>query len=280
MSLVSTKLTKKHEMQVESIATEFTKNCSQFEKLNAVTVSHRLFTVHPHHTRQEMTVKFATNHILGIVSRCYAERDQAKRLVLFKAISGHPWFAAAAGRIFELQAFLWFRHSPHQDSLPCTPADLNITPLAIPVCGSNMKFFAKVDELKKVDKDERLKCLIPVAQNFPTMDAIFLPEKFIITVQMTVSSNHDAKSIGFEKVYQKFHADVRATRQWCHVFLTDSEDKAAILRKQTLTELLKKCKIAVYSAVMDIAERDSVLTPQRVKELDGYWLHVIDADVY
>ena len=143
-----------------------------------------------------------------------------------------------------------------------------------------MKFFAKVDELKKVDKDERLKCLIPVAQNFPTMDAIFLPEKFIITVQMTVSSNHDAKSIGFEKVYQKFHADVRATRQWCHVFLTDSEDKAAILRKQTLTELLKKCKIAVYSAVMDIAERDSVLTPQRVKELDGYWLHVIDADVY
>lgn len=64
-----------------------------------------------------------------------------------------------------------------------------------------MVFFSKAEELENVVEHESLKCLVPVSQDFPTVDAIFLTKNFIITVQITISSTHNANSIGFEKVY-------------------------------------------------------------------------------
>ena len=232
-----------------------------------------------------MTVQIATNHLFGIVSRFYAELDQATRQSFFQAISGQQWFDTVAGRIFEIHA-LWFRHPPDQDTLPCIPADSeNNLLLRIPVCGDNMAFFSKAEELENVDEQhEGLKCLVPVPQDFPTVDAIFLTENFIITVQMTVASTHNANSIGFEKVYQHLPSKVKATLQWGHVFLSNSEDKATALREQRLTDLPQKMEIGVYSAVIDIDLCGSILTPERVEELNKYkvrryWLYVIDVGV-
>ena len=234
-----------------------------------------------------MTVQIAKNHLFGIVSRSYAELDQATRQSFFQAISGQRWFDTVAGRIFETHALLWFRNSPDQDTLPCIPADSeNNLPLRIPVCGNNLAFFSKAEGLKNVDEQhEGLKCLVPVSQDFPTVDAIFLTENFIITVQMTVASTHDANIIGFEKVYQHLPSKVKATRQWGHVFLSNSEDKATVLREQRLTGLPQKMEVGVYSAVIDIEQSASILTLQRVEELNKYEvrryrLHVIDIDVY
>ena len=136
-----------------------------------------------------------------------------------------------------------------------------------------MAFFSKAEELENVDEQhEGLKCLVPVSQDFPNVDAIFLTENFIITIQMTVASTHDANIIGFEKVYQHLPSKVKAT------------DKATALREQRLTDLPEKMEIGVYSAVIDIDLCGSILTPERVEELNKYmvrryWLYVIDVSV-
>ncbi|KAH9077653.1 hypothetical protein EDB83DRAFT_2548686 [Lactarius deliciosus] len=55
--------------------------------------------------------------------------------------------------------------------------------------------------------------------------------------------------------------------QRCHVFLTDTEDKANLFR-QKLTEIPEKMEIHAYSAFVNIEELDSIVTKERVEELD------------
>lgn len=102
------------------------------------------------------------------------------------------------------------------------------------MCGKNVEFFSQVEAhvrphasgletLKKVDEHlkfssspdehESLRCLVPVAQYFPTMGAIVLTDKFFITVQTTVASTYGTKSIGFEKVYGNLPFKFVAKRQ-------------------------------------------------------------------
>ncbi|KAH9077651.1 hypothetical protein EDB83DRAFT_2345111 [Lactarius deliciosus] len=259
-----------HRLAVASAAYEFTSNVKQFDGLNAALVSHRLFTVRPtKNSRQHVTAEFASRHLLGFVSRAYAERDRAMRLSFYKQISGHAWFSTSAGRIFETHVLIWSRYTSAGDCLTCTRAVEASPLLSIPACGKNMEFFSKAEDLKNmVDDHERRKCLVPVSQTFPTLDAIFITHEFVITVQMTISSKHDAKQIGFDKVYQNLPSSVVAKRQKCHVFLTDTEDKANLLRTQKLTDLPKKMVIQVYSSFVSIEELDPMLTQERVEKLE------------
>jgi len=264
-----------HRVAVTFAADQFTKNVKQFDNLNTVLVSHRLFAVRPtKKSRQDVTVKFASGYLLGFVSRAYAERDRAVRQSFYKEISGHAWFATSAGRIFETHILLWFRYASAEDHLSCTPAVETSPLLHIPVCGKNMEFFSKAedlkaDDLKNVAEHERAKCLVPVSQTFPTLDAIVITHSLVITVQMTLGSKHDAKNIGFEKVYKYLSSKFLAKRQWCHVFLTDTEDKANSLRSQNRTEIPEKMSIHVYSAFVNMDELDSMLTKERVEKLDN-----------
>ncbi|KAH9035043.1 hypothetical protein EDB85DRAFT_1889544 [Lactarius pseudohatsudake] len=131
-----------------------------------------------------------------------------------------------------------------------------------------LEFFSKAEDLKNmVDEHEHQKCLVPVSATFPTLDAIVITHEFVITVQMSVASRGDADNIGFEKVHDYLPSKVLATRQWCHVFLTDTGDKANLLRRQTLTEIPEKMEIHAYSAFVNIEELDSILTKERVEEL-------------
>jgi hypothetical protein len=268
---------KDYQQSVASAADKFTQN-SQFKTPDVVFVSHRLFTVRPGETRQEITATFATNNILGLVSRAYAEQEYAVRQSFYSAVSGHTWFGASAGHIFETHVLLWFRHAQADLHLPCTPTVDPSPHLEIPVCGKNMEFFSKIEDLKNVDKHESRKCLVPVAQNFPTLDFIVLTDEFVITVQVTVASTHDAKSIGFKKVYGHLPAELLATRERCHVFLTDSAAKADLLRGQELPDLPKR--IRVYSAFFNMGQWESIITSERVKELDEdmvrYYLALCD----
>jgi hypothetical protein len=200
----------------------------------------------------------------------------------YNTISRHPWFRASAGHIFETHVLLWLRYAPAQECLPCTRAVDSSPLLEIPACGKNMEFFARVEDLKNVGEPESQKCLVPVAQNFPTLDAVILTHKFVITIQITVGSTHDAKSTGFEKVYKWLPSDFLANRRWCHVFLTDAEDKADSLRGQKLNSVPEGMTIHVYSAFMNVDQCGSILTSPRVEELNmvwRYWLRVSDIDL-
>src|SRR6266702_2713577 len=52
-------------------------------------------------------------------------------------------------------------------------------------------------------------CFIPTSLTFPTINAIIIDDKFIITVQVTVSCRHSAKPEGFEQISTHLPAQFR-----------------------------------------------------------------------
>ena len=56
-------------------------------------------------------------------------------------------------RNFKTFVILWFRHASAEDVTSCTPSPalVGFPLLRIPVCGANMQFFSKEDELKDVN---------------------------------------------------------------------------------------------------------------------------------
>ena len=64
-----------HQEKVISAANHFTKMFGQEEEVNAAMASHEIFVVRPtDRSRQERTVEFASSHVLGFVSRAYANQ--------------------------------------------------------------------------------------------------------------------------------------------------------------------------------------------------------------
>ena len=101
---------------------------------------------------------------------------------------------------------------------------------------------------------------------------------------MTIASKHGAEPSGFEKITESLPSDFLATRDWCHVCLTDSEDEADSLRQQKLTGVPQKMAIHVYSAYVNIEVWDSFLTAKRSKQMENdrvrrYWL-LYTIDIY
>lgn len=196
-----------------SSAYSFTKNFGQFDVLDAALMSHRLIVVRPkRESRQDITVEFASERLLAFISRAYAQHDSAVRRGFYNAMSGHAWFSASAGYILKSSVLLRLRHPPARDYFPCVPAENGSPLLKIPACRDKMEFFTKADDLKNVDQHNLPKCLVPVSQTFPTLDAIVITTNFIITMQMSFFSAHDAKDIGFQRVYDNLPSTVRTGR--------------------------------------------------------------------
>ena len=277
-----------HELSVTRAAHKFTEEAIPYGDLDSLTVSHRLFSVRPNlkeGSRQKVTVDFATKTVLRFVSRAYTMQDRATRLRFYNMIRRDLWFgtSALASYIYETYLLLWIRYDASTlNSLPCTPALDSSPSLRIPTCGDNMEFFSNVDALKNVDQNEGRKCWVPASQTFSTCDAIVFTNNFVIT--MTIASKHGAEPCGFEKISESLPHDLLATRDWCHVFLTDNEDEADSLRQQKLTEIPQKMAIHVYSAYVNIEVWDSLLTAKRSEQMENdrvrrYWL-LYTIDIY
>jgi hypothetical protein len=274
----------RHKWELADAVDRLTRNSTQFENIDAVSVSDQLFVVRPTKSRQCETVEFASDHVLGLISRAYATRHQAARQEFYKMNSGHKWFGASVDRIFETSVLLWFRHSPVNDFIRCYSALNHTSDLRIQPCRENMRYFSEFDELKDVHRDEKRLCMVLVSQTFPILDAIVITKWSVITVKMTVSHKHDANPAGFKNVYDGFTPEfLSQPRERYHVFLTDTSDKAISLRKQkTLRDEVKKdMGINLYSAFVKFEKLDSVITSERVDELETnrvsscYWLCVI-----
>ncbi|KAH9984470.1 hypothetical protein BJV77DRAFT_182514 [Russula vinacea] len=111
ITLMDTMRVVAHERSVEVAADEFTSNIRQFANIDEMASSHRLIVAWPTATKRTAYPAFASNYILGFVSRAYAKLDLATRQRFYNAISGHTWFGASAGHIFESGVLLWFRYS-------------------------------------------------------------------------------------------------------------------------------------------------------------------------
>ena len=149
-----------------------------------------------------------------------------------------------------------------------------------------MNFFSNVAELKNVDRDETRLCLVPVSQTLPALDAITTKES-VITVQMTVAHEHDAKPIGFQNLYKSSSPEfLSKERERYHVFLTDTKVRAKSLRRQTLVDQqLTTMNIQLCSAYIDkyieFGNLDLIISGERVDELEtervsSYWLYAIN----
>jgi hypothetical protein len=266
-----------HKQALTSAAYWFTKNADQYDELKVAQMSHQLIVVRPAtESRQSLTADFASQFLLTFISRAYARQDSAVRRGFYKAMSRRSWFGASdilksswfgasAGYILKSSVLLWLRHPPLEDSLLCTPA-MATASVEIPACRDRMEFFTEAENLKHVDQFNLPKCLVPVSPGFPTLDAIVITADLIITMQVTVASKHSANKEDFERVYKNLPPAVQHNRTKCHVFVTDSEDKAKSLREQRLTV---PTNISVYSTCVNIDQLDPIVTSSRMEELEN-----------
>jgi hypothetical protein len=115
--------------------------------------------------------------------------------------------------------------------------------------------------------------LVPVSQTFPGLDVIIITNESVITVQMTVARGHDAKTIGFKKVYESFTPEFLSRgRERYHVFLTDTKVKANLaksLREQSVVDQqLTMMDIQLCSAYIEFGDLDSIISGELVDELE------------
>ncbi|KAF8485949.1 hypothetical protein DFH94DRAFT_709173 [Russula ochroleuca] len=245
---------------------------------DALRVIHSLFSIRPKDEspvgRGTLVAEIATNHIEDIISYAAAASQAHKRINFYKTISGQPLFSASTGQMFEKFVLSWLA-SPDKDSnhsLDCTIAyRTDATPppaVEISACGlERTSFFSSLTAFKVVTKDKRIDkplCLLPTSSTFPAIDAIVLTPDLIITIQVTISDRHDAKSDGFAKIKKSIPSYILDTCKWCHVFITDNHAKAESLRGQTLRNLPHR--IFVYSAVFDVGRSD--ITRAHVEAFD------------
>ncbi|KAH8982417.1 hypothetical protein EDB92DRAFT_124508 [Lactarius akahatsu] len=259
---------------VHNLATDI----SQFSEFR-FTSTQRLFVIRPAaDSRQVAAVEFGTNYLRRAVAHAYANHDHATRRSFYSKIRRDPRFSLPAGQIYEIHVLLWFRHARNTEFLTCTSNATGLPQLKLPACPRNLKFFSKPQELDKIYEPGRPVCWVPTSETLPALGAVVLTNHSVITVQISITSNHDAKNLGFEDIYRNLPPHLK-TKPRCHVFITDSEFNAESLQEQNLTV---PGGTQVFAAIADVEELDSkvAITGDRLEALEKdrvsvYWLRTI-----
>jgi hypothetical protein len=255
-----------HEQDVAQAVSLPTNNVSRLIDLNDQ-ASHDIFVVRPSHdSRLLRTVEFGTNHLRKIVACAYAKLRHVERNSFYKTIRGNPLFRGPAGEMYKIHVLLWLLYALDEETLSCTGAMASFPKLKLPSCPKEPKFFSKPEELAGFSEPKKPKCLIPT---FPTFDAIVLTSNAVITVQITISSTHDAKAKGFDLIYKNLpNALLKKRPKRYHLFITDRETNAKSLREQNRKEIPDK--VCVYSTVITVEELESKVpvTYDRVNSLE------------
>ncbi|KAH9172976.1 hypothetical protein EDB89DRAFT_1905679 [Lactarius sanguifluus] len=244
-----------HELKVKSAAIEFVKTADA--NFNVSKVSHLIFSVRPEAQdrtgRRSQVAEMATDHIKDIIS--YAAADAS----------------AQRARCSKDSSLAGYTLAPNAEPLRCFAT--NQADLEIPACGKEQTtFFDRKSSLNSKDVNGWNKppfCLLPKPKIFPTADAIVITREFVITIQVTLSNEHDANQAGFDEIKKIIPASLRMTpskqdKPWRHVFITHSDNWAESLRAQNLPGLPDGA--LVYSGVSDILR--SGVTREHVEALN------------
>lgn len=204
--------------------------------------------------RQVPIACMATDRIKTIVLYAAADADAQLRIRFFLKLSKQPGFQDFMGQIFGAFVQSWLYFFPEKEPLLCLPAVTRLPNLQISACGEEQTaFFHCPAALKKLKVHDLPLCLLPTtSQTFANADAIILADNFIITIQVTISDNHSTHGDSFNIIEKSLpdHLIKKSKDHWYHVFITDSDNKAASLRYQTLCRLPKN--IHVYSGVFNV----------------------------
>jgi hypothetical protein len=194
----------------------------------------------------------ATNHIGRFIIEAAAAADARRQVEFYLLMSKHSRFKSPAGYMLKKLFYAWFHGLSKLQDLPCSAAPsvtsgiqaISVPKKVITIGGWNFT--------ESVTDDEIPFGWIPPSQAFPTVDAVVCTDQHIITIQVTISPNHDTKLGGFEDLEKNIPEEFRRNRTWYHVFVTDVSN-AESLQNQKPEGLAKK-QTSVYSAILDISE--------------------------
>lgn len=209
-----------------------------------------------------MVGEIPTRHLLGFVVRAAADLEAAQQARFFNLISRHPWFKSAAVWFFE--KFVHVRLTAHPSSTPLKAIGVKSSSLSIPVCQSVIPLGGAT----RLRRALGLKLPIywyPTSDNFTSVDAIICTAKAIILLQVTVSSHHGVKMCGLDAIRAHLPTTITQHRQWCFVFVTDTQDNATTLRNQKLPELEG---FHIYSCLFEIG-RSGIFSAKQKEVLDN-----------
>lgn len=259
-----------HESAVKSSAIDFISNPRALSLLNydATNVPYKLFSIHPKAKsgggRHVLTAEIATDQLRAIISYAAADAKSEESVKFYYYISKEPMFNISQDKIFKCFVLTWLTSSD-MASLPCTHANNKSPELKIPSCWckDTQKICGNLNDLQKMRLNTLPFCFLPSSEPFASVDAIVFTRQFIITIQVTIAQSYDVKEQLFSEIKKSLPAipttlAKRGTKRakplptWCHVFITDDNDKARRLQNQKLPELPKG--VHIYSTVFDVGQ--------------------------
>ena len=234
--------------------------------------------------RQVPIACMATDRIKTIVLYAAADADAQLQIRFFLKLSKQPGFQDFMGQMFKAFVQSWLYSFPGKEPILCLPAVTGLPNLQISACGEKqIAFFHGGSQIgSNLKKADLPLCLLPTtSQTFSNADAILLTDRFIITIQATISNYHSAPNEDSFNIIEKClppHLIEKSKDHWCHVFITDNDNNAASLRYQTWSTLPKN--IHVYSGVFDVGQ--SGITRKHLEAINeikvcGSWLHTVGA---
>lgn len=228
--------------------------------------SHVLFTVIPNDDRRSgYTLRVITPYLCGLVMTEIATLNAVDQVSFYRSASTVPWFQGTWGYMFEKYFLVWLC-SVERALLPCTAKSSRsatstktlksrrLNTLSLQPLGWEKLTVINGDSNFANAKDSNTPFgWLPVSRTFSSFDVVICTDENIITIQLTVSSNHSMKPEGFEQLKQNLPVRFEKARTWCHVFVTDCDKNATLLRNQH-HDIAEKENISIYSAVLDISK--------------------------
>lgn len=253
-------LERAHELAIIRTANWFVLNpeALSLHNFSATQMLHKLFAISPEGKDEEgrgiLVADIATDQINAIVSFAVANATAQERTNFYNTMSKEPRLSVSLGKIFERFVLTWLT-SDDEAQLPCTSVDTHSPRLTISACEwkDTQKTCGSLDDLRNLNTTEKTLpfCFLPSA----SVDAIIFTDHSIITIQITNAQSHDTTETVFRDIKTKLPKNPKRDakpRTWCHVFITDHEQKARALRRQPLTGLSEDFHI--YSAVFGIGQ--------------------------
>jgi len=253
------------EKNVSYAAVKFatTTNIPALEEYNPTDVSNVLFSIHPvNDSRQTMTAKIATDHMLDIILAQVTWLDATRQSQFFNMISGHPGLKSPLGNFYEKLMHVRLTADPAAKPLPCTSAfqpsiSIPVVPNVISISGKSNLSQANGNTLPFYWR--------PLSQNFTSVQAIICTQKEILLIQTTVSRRHGIKLKGLKFIRDNIPSKFWEKRQCYLVFVTHDEDRATQLSSRTYPALENFPEVKVCSCVFPIGT--STFTSSQVNEL-------------
>lgn len=201
---------------------------------SASTVTHQLFMAQPIYEHAKAIGVPSSAYIARLLWEGVDKEEINKARDLVKTLRQVPQLRSAAGTVFELAALakigaggnLLVTAIGAASATTSKERKLSVAPPG-DICRRTLSFEC-ADVLRTHFTAYPGKLLIPVANNFPSVDAMLItpePASEIWLFQVTLASSHKISATGLERIRKVVPKSARPTKvkKWCFVIVTDEK---------------------------------------------------------